>query len=146
MKKILALVFSSLILLLFSSCSNPTTATKEILSKEIARTSNGFLTLDNFTKTDAIAGTGEGVSYYKISYVATVKCVKDGGWIQVDNGSISELNVWPMQCKESPPMFGGGGQPLRYCHNTETKIGDTYQYKDHMMLIKHENGWQIKQD
>lgn len=128
------------LLTLLSSCTTPTTVCKGIIDNAIQNRSNGYIKMKEFIKTDAVSGKAQDIEYYEIRYAVTVKCVKDGGWLDGQDKKLYSFDVWPTQCQ----TFNDGllGSPTQHCHNIATKVDDEYVYTGSMILTKHENGWQ----
>ena len=126
-------------LTILTSCSSPTSACKGIIEKHIKDFGNGFIEMDDFTKTDGQSGVSAGISWYEIHFVVKVKAVKEGGWLDGTDNKIYKLSAWNVQCQNEQGYTGFDEQ---HCRQIATKVDQIYEYTGSMILSKHENGWQ----
>lgn len=135
--------------LLLAGCSSAPSehVAKKALEDAVATSSKGTMKLVSFEKTNGIAKTEEGVSYYDMEYHAVLEFQKPCTWPltsifkgRLETGlskreldSLKKKNYWAYY---DQAMYGAVG-------GKERKPGDRGEIKGAIELEKAEHGWRV---
>ena len=135
MKKIFfsAVALTVFLMLAFCSCSSPTPVAAKYWESQYEN--NEYFKFVSYKDVDKLMGEKNGVPVCKLIGVIEVECIKDGGWVKIDDDGYMDRLFALQQKREMYDFLGRDNM------NTQISVGNRYKTVVTTRLTKYESGW-----